>query len=224
MPLFHFNIPQEGGIFIANYHLCIQVFSRGKGASVIDKAAYRAAEIIKSEYNGETYDYSRKKNVVHTEILLPDHAPQAYSNRAVLWNAVEQSERNENAQLARELEFSLPVELTREQNLILAREFVQRTFVDEGMCADLCVHYADSHDENGVRIPEGNPHAHVMLTLRPLNEDGTWAAKSRKEYILDDFGEKILLPSGRYKSRKISAVDWNGHSKAEDWRKAWADI
>ena len=198
---------------MAIYHLSIKIISRGKGRSAVAAAAYRAAEIIQSEYNGVTHDYTRKGGVVHTEILLPEYAPEEYSNRSVLWNAVEMSERNSNAQLAREVEISLPMELTREQNIPLACEYVQRNFVDKGMCADVCIH--DKGD--------GNPHAHVMLTLRPFNEDGTWAAKSKKEYILDDNGERILLKSGAYKTRKICTVDWNEQTKAEEWRAAWAD-
>jgi len=168
---------------------------------------------INSEYNGVTHDYTRKGGVVHTEILLPEYAPGEYTDRAVLWNAVEMAERNSNAQLAREIEIALPMELTREQNISLAREYLQRNFVDKGMCADICI-----HDKN-----DGNPHAHIMLTMRPFNEDGTWAAKSRKEYILDDNGERIKLNSGAYKTRKICTVDWNKRDRAEEWRSAWAD-
>ena len=108
---------------------------------------------------------------------------------------------------------SLPRELAWEQNLSLVRDFVKHTFVDKVMCADVCVH--DKGD--------GNPHAHIMLTLRPLNDDGTWAAKSKKEYILDKNDERIRLPSGEYKSRKVSAVDWNDKGKAEIWRTAWEE-
>jgi hypothetical protein len=194
--------------------LSIKIFSRGKGTSAVAKAAYRAAELIKSEYSGEVHDYTRKGGVVNTGILLPDNAPTEYANRAILWNAVEMSERNKNAQLAREVVISLPVELTLEQNIALARDFAKRTFVDKGMCADVCV-----HDKN-----DGNPHAHIMLTLRPFNEDGTWAAKSKKEYILDKNGERIVLPSGEFKTRKINAVDWNEQTKADEWRKAWEEI
>ena len=193
--------------------LSIKIISRGKGRSAVAAAAYRAAEIINSEYNGVTHDYTRKGGVVHTEILLPEYAPREYTDRAVLWNAVEMSERNNNAQLAREIEISLPVELTREQNIALAREYAQRQFANNGMCADVCIH--DKGD--------GNPHAHIMLTMRPFNEDGTWAAKSKKEYILDDNGERILLKSGAYKTRKICTIDWNEQAKAEEWRAAWAD-
>ena len=123
---------------IANFHHSIQIFSRGKGASSVAKAAYRAAELIHNEYNGITSDYTHKPGVVHKEILLPDHAPAEYSDRAVLWNAVEKCERYKTAQLAREIELSLPVELTLEQNIILAREYVQQ-FVSAGMCAEVTV-------------------------------------------------------------------------------------
>ncbi len=198
---------------MAIFHFSIKIFSRGKGDSAVQKAAYRAGEKLVSDHNGKTYDFTHKDGVIVTDILLPDHAPAEYKDRSVLWNEVERSENNGNAQLAREMEFSLPVELSIEQNIELAREFVQKTFVDKGMCADVCVH------DRGV----GNPHAHVMLTLRPIAPDGRWGAKSKKEYILDNNGERIRLPSGEYKSRKIPSVDWNEQTKAEEWRSAWAD-
>ena len=223
----------EGGLPIAIYHLSIQVISRGKGRSAVAAAAYRAGERITNEYDGYTHDYTKKKNIAHTEILLPDHAPAEYSDRGTLWNAVEKIEGNSNAQLAREIEFSLPVELSTEQNIALAHEYVKKHFVDKGMIADMCIHNPDSVDENGNKIIGGNPHCHVMLTMRPFHEDRIatngntdkiWGAKSRKEYILDSHGERIKLPSGEWKSRKVNAVDWNDKNKAEDWRKGWADI
>jgi len=201
---------------IAIYHCSIKIFSRGKGASAVAKSAYRAAEKIHNEYNGITSDYTHKTGVVHTEILLPDHAPIEYQDRAILWNAVEKCERYKTAQLAREIEISLPVELSREQNIILAREYVQKYFVDKGMCADLCIH--DPKGDNP------NPHAHIMLTMRPIEKDGTWGAKSKSEHILDDNGERIKLSNGNWKSVKVPTVDWNEQTKAEEWRSAWADI
>jgi len=201
---------------IAIYHCSIKIFSRGKGASAVAKSAYRAAEKIHNEYNGITSDYTHKSGVVHKEILLPDHAPIEYKDRAVLWNAVEKCERYKTAQLAREIEISLPVELSREQNIILAREYVQKYFVDKGMCADLCVH--DPKGDNP------NPHAHIMLTMRPIKQNGTWGVKSKSEHILDDNGERIKLSNGNWKSVKVPTVDWNEHTKAEEWRCAWADI
>lgn len=198
---------------MAIYHCSIKVFSRGKGASAVMKAAYRAAEIITSEYDGQIHDYTRKRGMIHKEILLPEYAPKEYANRAVLWNAVEKSEKMKHAQLAREIEVSLPVELTHEQNISLVREYVNRQFVEKGMCADVCVH----------DMGKGNPHVHIMLTMRPINKDGTWGAKSKKEYIFDGNGERVKLKNGEFKTRKICTVDWNEQSKAEEWRSAWAD-
>ena len=199
---------------MAIFHMNIQVISRGKGKSAVAAAAYRAAENIKNDYNGRTHNYTRKSGIVHTEIMLPQNAPAEFSDRSVLWNSVEQIDCNSNAQLAREIEFALPVELSMEQSISLAREYVKKHFTDKGMIADMCIH--DKQD--------GNPHCHVLLSLRPLNQNGTWGAKSRKEYILDGNGERIKLPSGEWKSRKVNAVDWNDKTKAEEWRKGWADV
>jgi len=176
--------------------LNIKIISRGKGKSAVAAAAYRAGETITNEYDEITHDYTRKSGIVHTEIMLPENAPPEYQNRAVLWNAVEKSERYKTAQLSRGIEFSLPVELSREQNISLVSGFVKDTFADVGMCADICI-----HDKN-----DGNPHAHIMLTMRPLNDDGSWGAKSHT-----------------VNGRKIPAVDWNEQTKAEKWRKAWED-
>lgn len=194
--------------------MSIKIISRGKGKSAVAAAAYRAGEKITNSYDGITHDYTRKGGVAHTEILLPENAPAAYADRAILWNEVEQAEKAKNAQLAREIELALPVELSPEQNISLVREYVKEHFVSAGMCADICIH--DKED--------GNPHAHVMLTMRPFDQDGSWAAKSRKEYILDKNGERIRLKSGAYKSRKVDATAWNDQGKAEVWRAAWADM
>lgn len=199
---------------MAIYHCSIKIIGRGKGKSAVRSAAYRAGENIKNDYDGQTYDYTRKRGVIHTEILIPDHAPRDYFDRAVLWNAVEQIEKAKNAQLAREIEIALPVELPMEQNISLAREYAEKFFVSAGMCADICVHDTGN----------GNPHAHIMLTLRPIEPDGAWGAKSKKEYILDDNGKRIKLPSGEDKSRKVYTVDWNEQSRAEEWRGGWADM
>ena len=202
----------KGVLLLAIYHCSIKIFSRSKGKSAVAAAAYRAAEKITNEYDGKIYDYTRKKGVVYSEILLPDHALTEYADRAVLWNAVEQIEKASNSQLAREIQIALPVELTVEQNISLVQDYVKKHFVSAGMCADLAIH------DTG----EGNPHAHILLTMRPIEQDGTWGAKSKKEYILDSQGEKIPLKSGEFKSRKISANDWNEQTKAEVWREGWA--
>ena len=182
---------------MAIYHLSIKIISRGKGKSAVAAAAYRAGETITNEYDGITHDYTRKGGIVHTEILLPDHAPAEYADHAVLWNAVEKVERYKTAQLAREIEIAIPVELNELQSRAIVRTYVQKNFVDKGMCADICIH----------RNKDGeNPHAHIMLTMRPLNEDGTWGQKS---YTVD--------------GQKVPTTDWNERDKAEEWRSAWAD-
>jgi len=197
---------------LAIYHLSIKIVSRGKGASAVAKSAYRAGEKIKNEYDGINHDYTRKRGVVHTEILLPENAPAEYQNRAVLWNAVEKIEKAKNSQLAREIEIALPVELTREQSVSLVREYVNHHFVNHGMCADICL-----HDEK-----KGNPHAHILLTMRPFNEDRTWGDKQKKEYVLDRNGEKQYDKKTKsYKCKSIPTTDWNEQTKAEEWREGW---
>ena len=199
---------------MAIYHLCIKIISRGKGKSAVAASAYRSGETIKNEYDGIVHDFTRKGGITHTEILLPQNAPQEFSDRGTLWNSVERIEKSKNSQLAREIEIALPKELDNEKQIELVQEYVKENFVKVGMCADIAL-----HDKN-----DGNPHAHILLTMRPLNEDKTWGAKSKKEYILDNNGEKIKLKNDNYKTKKIDTVDWNEQDKAEQWRKAWADI
>ncbi|EDP24748.1 MobQ family relaxase [Parvimonas micra] len=199
---------------MAIYHLSIKIISRGKGKSAVAASAYRSGEKIKNECDGVVHDFTRKGGIAHTEILLPQNAPQEFSDRGTLWNSVEKIEKSKNSQLAREIEIALLKELNREKQIELVREYVKENFVKVGMCADIAL-----HDKN-----DGNPHAHILLTMRPLNEDKTWGAKSKKEYILDENGEKVKLKNGNYKTRKINTVDWNEQDKAEEWRKTWADI
>ena len=205
---------RNGGDTIAIYHCSIKIVSRGKGKSAVAAAAYRSGEKLTNEWDGLTHDYTKKGGVVHSEILLPAHAPPAFSDRSTLWNSVELSEKSNNAQLAREVEIALPVELSREEQTRLVREYCSSQFVSKGMIADF-----NLHDTGG-----GNPHAHILLTMRPLDEKGAWLQKSKKEYVLDENGEKIRLPSGRYKTRKVDLVDWNNRENAEVWRRAWADL
>ena len=215
--LYHFcgfGYPIREVIPIAIYHCNIGIVSRGKGKSAVAAAAYRSGEKITNEWDGMTHDYTRKRGVVHTEILLPPHAPPSFSDRSTLWNSVELYEKAGNAQLAREIDAALPIELSREEQIRLVREYCSSQFVSRGMCVDLAIHDTDS----------GNPHCHIMLTMRPLDERGAWAAKSKKEYDLDENGERIRLPSGRYKTHKVDLTGWNDKGNALLWRKAWADI
>lgn len=187
--------------------------SRGKGKSAVAAAAYRSGEKLTNEWDGMPHDYTRKGGVVHTEIMLPSHAPPSFSDRSTLWNSVELYEKAGNAQLAREIDAALPIELSREEQIRLVREYCSSQFVSRGMCVDFVIHDTNS----------GNPHCHIMLTMRPFNERGAWAAKSKKEYDLDENGERIRLPSGRYKTHKIDLTGWNDKDNTLLWRKAWAD-
>ena len=199
---------------IAIYHCNIGIVSRGKGKSAVAAAAYRSGEKLTNEWDGMTHDYTRKGGVVHTEIMLPPHAPPSFSDRSTLWNSVELYEKAGNAQLAREIDAALPIELSREEQIRLVREYCSSQFVSRGMCVDYAIH------DTG----KGNPHCHIMLTMRPLDERGAWAAKSQKEYDLDENGERIRLPSGRYKTHKIDLTGWNDKDNTLLWRKAWADF
>lgn len=198
---------------MAIYHLHAQIISRTSGRSAVAAAAYRSGENLTNEYDGVQHDFTAKHNIVYTEIMLPEHALAAYSDRNSLWNSVELSEKNSNAQLAREIEVALPAELSRDEQIKLVREYCKANFVDEGMCVDFAIHNppltasygkgtylldADGEfqrDENGRRIhasvleehPEmgvyQNPHAHIMMTLRPIDKDGKWESKSKQQYV-----------------------------------------
>jgi Ti-type conjugative transfer relaxase TraA len=156
------------------YHLSVKVVSRGKGQSVVASAAYRSSEALHDERYGMTHDYTRKQGVEHSEILLPEGAPEWMRDREILWNAVEATEKRKDSQLARELEIGLPIELTHMENVELVRDYVQKHFVEKGMVADFSIHEDDPN----------NPHAHVLLTMREVTAEGfgskvrSWNAKA----------------------------------------------
>lgn len=174
---------------MAIYHFSGSIISRSQGRSAIAAAAYRSAEKLADVRQGVVHDYSKKQEVVHTEIFLPAGAPESFKNREVLWNTVEQQEQRKDAQLAREFTISLPRELTIEQNKALITEFVTHEFVAKGMIADVCFHNDVMKDGNR------QPHAHVMLTLREVNEQG--------------FGKKVR--------------EWNDKELLLHWRESWAN-
>ncbi len=145
---------------MAIYHLSAKVISRATGASAVAAAAYRSASRLRDERLDRSHDFTNKSGVIHSEVMLPDGAPEALSDRERLWNEVEAAEIRKDAQLAREIEFAIPREMTPDQGIALARDFVQREFVDQGMIADLNVHW-DRGADGLIK-----PHAHVMLTLR----------------------------------------------------------
>ena len=202
---------------MAIYHLSIKLVKRSQGKSAVAAAAYRSGEQLFNEYDGMVHDYIRKGGVVHSEIMLPSHAPAEFSDRSILWNSVEQIEKHSRAQLAREIEIALPNELSRAEQIKLVQNYCRQTFVDVGMCADFSI-----HDPKG---KQQNTHAHILLTMRPLNKDGSWGDKQKKEYVLDNNGEKIYDPNKKqYKCGTVPTTDWNEQTKAEEWRQAWADF
>lgn len=158
---------------MAIYSCECKVFGRAKGQSAVGKAAYRSGEKLTNEYDGMTHDYTKKGGVVYSEIMLCENAPKEYQDRVTLWNAVEKVEKDNSARLAREYRVCLQREFTLEENIEVVRKYIKENFTDKGMIADYSI-----HDKN-----DGNPHAHIMLTMRPLDEKGKWQAKMEKVYI-----------------------------------------
>ncbi len=193
-------------------HTHVDIVTRSKGASVIAKAAYNARDKLNDEHYGKVHDYSKKEDLVFSKIFLPEHIPKKFSNREYLWNSVEKIEKSKNSQLARNLLFTLPRELNQEDRIKLISEFIEENFTSKGMIADCNIHNPLASDN------EEQPHAHILLTLREIDSEGKWKPKCRKEYILDENGEKIKLKSGNYKSRKVNLNDWNEPDKAKKWR------
>ena len=195
-------------------HFKITIVKRSQGQSAVAGAAYQSGERLFSEYDQKTKFYNKKKELVHAEIMLPSYAPPGYADRATLWNAVEAVENQWNSQLARRIVLAFPVEVPKEQYLKMIREFCQEQFVSKGMIADFAIH--DKGD--------GNPHAHILLTLRAMDAHGKWLPKARKVYDLDENGERIQLPSGNWRCHKENTVDWNDQKYAEIWRHSWETI
>ncbi|TPI58245.1 Ti-type conjugative transfer relaxase TraA [Mesorhizobium sp. B3-1-7] len=175
---------------MAIYHLHVKVIGRKAGSSAVASAAYRSASRLRDERIERSHDFSAKRGVVHSNLMLPENAPQAWSDRERLWNDVEAFEVRKDAQLAREVEFALPRELSQAQGIELAQDFVQAEFVSRGMIADLNVHW-DVAEDGSIK-----PHAHVMLTMRWVDENG--------------FGAKVR--------------DWNRTDLVERWRERWAEL
>ena len=194
-------------------HNEITIVQRSQRQSAVAAAAYQSGEKLFCEYDQQVKHYPEKRGIVHNEILLPPNAPQEYADRNTLWNAAEAVEKQWNSQLARRWVLTIPREIPPDQYAVLVREFCEQQFVSKGMIADFAIH--DPHP------PGHNPHAHVMLTMRAMDEHGKWLPKSRKVYDLDENGERIKLPSGRWKSHKEDTVDWNEQYHAEEWRHGW---
>ena len=203
---------------MANYHFHVTQIKRSKGQSAVACAAYRSGEKLFSEYYGEVSDYTRKRGIVHSEILLPSHAPPEYSNRQTLWNAVEKAEPHPKAQLAYSFDIALQNEFSIEENIELARQFLMDEFASKGMICDFAVHMPDCKD--GIQ----NPHFHVLCPMRPLDENGQWGAKQRRGYTLDEHGERLRDKSGEYVFNAVPTTDWGSPETLEHWRKSWCDL
>lgn len=160
-------------IIIAIYHLEAKIISRGEGRSAVAASAYISCDKIYNDYDGIQHDYTKKQGLVWEHVFLPHNAPPEWKDRAKLWNAVEETEKSKDSRLAREFVVALPVELKKVEWVKLLSEFIKDNFVSDGMCADVAVHDTDGH----------NPHAHIMLTVRPLDEHGKWQHKTEKEYL-----------------------------------------
>ena len=165
---------------MAIYHMQAKVVSRGSGRSAVAASAYMSCSRIYNDYDGIQHDYTRKHGLIYQEVMLPPMAPPKWKNREQLWNAVEAAEKTKDSRLAREFVVALPIELDKDSNISLLQNFIQKNFVDMGMCADFAIHDTDGH----------NPHAHILLTVRPLNENGTWQYKTEKEYLCIKDGEE----------------------------------
>ena len=204
---------------MALFHFTVTQTKRSKGQSAIASAAYRSGEKLYSEYYGEYSDYTRKGGVICSDILLPPHAPKEYADRQTLWNAVEKAERGKNAQLAYSFEISLQNEFSLEENIALAREFLFREFVSRGMTVDVSFHEKECEDGG-----TPNPHFHFLCPIRPMEQDGTWGIKQRREYVLDEEGNRIRDANGKYVFNAVPTTDWGSPETLEHWREAWAEM
>ena len=175
---------------MAIYHLEAKVVSRGAGRSAVAASAYLSCSRLYNDYDGIQHDYTKKQGLVWQEVFLSEYAPQEWQDREKLWNAVEEVETAKDSRLAREFVVALPIELNREQQIELLQDFIREQFVSDGMCADAAIHDTDGH----------NPHAHILLTVRPLDERGKWQYKTEKEYLCMRNGEERGFTAAEFKS------------------------
>ena len=193
-------------ISMAMYHLTVKTISRSQGRSSVGAAAYRAGERLHNERDGETHDFTQKRGIVFKTIMLPNNAPSAFTDRETLWNAVERCENRRDSRTAREIEIALPNELSLDEQIELVRNYVLSNFISLGMCADIAIH-AGKHihnkdprhieAQNDDTIKQDNPHAHILLTDRPVGKDGFLSAKNPQ---------------------------WNCKQYVYIWREQWANV
>ena len=175
---------------MAIYHLEAKVVSRGAGRSAVAASAYLSCSRLYNDYDGVQHDYTKKQGLVWQQVFLPEYAPQEWQDREKLWNAVEEVETAKDSRLAREFVVALPIELSREQQIELLQDFIREQFVSDGMCADAAIHDTDGH----------NPHAHILLTVRPLDEQGKWQYKTEKEYLCMRNSEECSFTAAEFRT------------------------
>ena len=185
---------------MAIYHLESKVIGRSSGRSAVAASAYMSCSKILNDYDGVLHDFTRKRGLVWEHVFLPENAPQEWQDRSELWNAVERAEKTKDSRLARELVVALPVELGKDQWIDLLTEYIQSNFVSHGMCADVAIHDTDGH----------NPHAHIILTVRPLDVKGKWQHKTEKEYLCKRNGEEKGFTAAEFLQ-----------AKAQGWEKQY---
>ena len=217
---------------MAIYHLEAKVVSRGAGRSAVAASAYLSCSRLYNDYDGIQHDYTKKQGLVWQEVFLPEYAPQEWQDREKLWNAVEEVETAKDSRLAREFVVALPIELNRKEQIELLQEFIREQFVSDGMCADAAIHDTDGH----------NPHAHILLTVRPLDERGKWQYKTEKEYLCMKNGEERGFTAAEFKTaqadgcpllisvffsaplanQKKARYNMTGRTKSVIFKEAWA--
>ena len=218
---------------MAIYHCSVKCITRSEGRSAVAAAAYRSGEKLTNCYDGVTHDYTKKHWIIHQEIMLPEQASGRYKDRAELWNSVEMAERSSSCRLAREVQVALPLELTMEENIALVQQYVQKNFVSQGMCADIAIHSPpkknDRHqpvDKNGHptkllnEMQFHNPHAHILLTVRPMDEKGKWQPRSQIEYVCIKDGEEKGMTAAEFKQVKDDGWEKQYHF-ISNGKKVW---
>ena len=186
---------------MAIYHLEAKVVSRGAGRSAVAASAYLSCSRLYNDYDGIQHDYTKKQGLVWQKVFLPEYAQQEWQDREKLWNAVEEVETAKDSRLAREFVVALPIELSREEQVELLQEFIREQFVADGMCTDAAIHDTDGR----------NPHAHILLTVRPLDEQGHWQYKTEKEYLCVRNGEERGFTAAEFKA-----------AQADGWEKQYS--
>lgn len=187
-------------LLIAIYHFEAKIISRGTGRSVVAAAAYASCSRIYNDYDGVTHNYTKKHGNLYSEIFLPPNAPPEWQERSELWNAVEEAEKTKDSRLARELIVALPIELELDDWKSMLKNFIKEECTDKGMCADVSIHDTDGH----------NPHAHILLTMRPLDDKGKWQAKTQKEYLCKRGDEEQGFTAAEFKA-----------AQADGWEKQY---